>query len=1142
LEVCLFGAVQIHAGDNLLPPFPTQRSRELFAALAANPNYPHPRTTLAGALWPEKSEDKARASLNTELWRVRQVLGKADQYLEQTRETVALNLPPEQVDTHRFRALVRRGDVPSLEKAVELYRGDFLDGCYADWCLLERERLRDLWQGALEGLLRHRESRGEPAEAIAFAKRLHALDPLREDIHRALMRLYAGLGDRPAALAQYQHCKAVLQQELGIPPMPETEALFAKIRQTAPLEDHWLARREATRRITGHRLAELRASKKYLPELYIPRPTLESRMDEFIRSETAGLILVGASGCGKTSFLARLAGKRIEQDDLVLLLDASTLTLDVRHEVTRLLWGAASISAEEALAALGRDAASKNRLVWIILDELSAFHDLGAGPAELLRRLDALVASVHRQSDVRAVKFVLACREHPWRLLALGGAANLNWQCYFNRQPLTIAQYTPEETRLAFDLYREHFKIANPFDDLPEETRERFRTPFFLRLAAETWQGKTIPATGSERRLFQEYFEQVVAGPGARQFIAGFTTRIARQRKAQIPLSGLRADPALQPALDGGPHSPFEQLVEAGVLEIVGSEFSPQLRFTHERLLEYLLARYYETQCAEGTLGEDCLIEMARGSWDFPALWGAALTWLLQNKDPDDFIRLAGSGSTEANHLATEGLAALHQEHPSLAGSFARRLFDLPFLDAKRIALFAASRMGETGLGLFKTASGSRDAATRQIVFVVVNAIYRRDPQLALAILHHLLDDIGLQTILTAPERLQLSLRILSLFTRYGLPKNLMDEADGLIHTVAVKNLRLPDENNKLGRSLVQRLLSANTTSWPADRNAVETVVRSGSLTGPERAAFSRVLASLKLREGGLDTVSQEDLSLLLVSPSDAVQILVHHQLCLWLNLRQEQALSVIQSLFDSTDIPSTRLWLLMAFQPLNAPGIERFQGDSLQALENLTARFAEENRGLFIEGASNGTLGLIGPIGFFPLGMRYARAQKFDFPLLSAYAASDPAGAAQYLRLLSPVGWFHPQEVLAVFEHKVDFRKPLHPQVLESLGLLWVSHPEVVDHFLRYVGASEVMQRQIHTSVDIEQTLRAINLIHNTDLRVSSILLGAPYGRWVTDSVFQGYVASQSLDEAASRFGQGLVEVYMQSGWRLKRILGLEK
>jgi len=1141
LEIRLLGNVQILEGDRFLPPFPTQRSRELFASLAARPNHPHSRITLAGNLWPEKTEEKARASLNTELWRVRQVLGNADSILDQTRDTVNLKILPEQVDIHQFRALVKRGHASALREAVSLYRGEFLEGCYADWCLIERETLADQFRAALEGLLRHSESRGELNEAISFAKKLHSLDPLREEMHRALMRLYAALGDRPAALAQYHACKAILNRELNVEPMPETEALSIKIRQTAPLEDHWSARREATRKITEHRLAEMRAARQYLTELHVPRPALEQKVDEFARSDAAALILIGHSGCGKTSLLARLAETRLAQGDLTLLLEASALTLDAQRDLTRQLWGSETIPAADALAALGRDASTRGRRVWILLDELNAFNDLGAGPADLLRRLDALAESVHQQGGGSSVKFILACREHAWRTITLGGI-RLNWQCYFERAPMPVETFHANETRAAFESYRRHFKIKNSFEDLSEEMRERFHSPFFLRLAAETWRGASIPRSGSGGLLFREYFERVAANPSARALMLELVTRIARQRQPSLPLADLRADPSLQTALADDPRSPLHQLLEAGALALGGNEFAPRLRFTHERLLEYLLAQYYDAQCDEGIIGEDCIVQMAHGAWDFPALWGAALTLLLLGKNADQFILLAESGFSEARQLATEGLAALHAEDAALARSLANRLLERPSIEAKRVALFAASRMGEDGFELFRSAAGSREAETRQAAIVVINAIHQSEPQVVLSILRHMLKDLGLRTFITASARLQVAMRILGFFTRYGLDKNLINDADRLIHTLTVKKLHLPSESNRVGRLLVQRLLAINTTSWPADRNAVESIARAGALSPNEETAFRRVLSCLKRRADGLDDVSLDDLQTLLHCPSDAVRYLAHHQLCLWLNLRQGQALQGIQALFDSANDPEIRLWLLMTFQPLNAPRLKPLSSEGLQTLEHLTARFAEENRGLFLNGVSHGTLGLFGPIGFFPLGMRYARAGRFDFPLLSAYLESQPESAPNYLCLLAPVGWFHPQETLALFAKHVNFKKPLDARVVESLGRIWVSHPEATEAFLRRVGLDEGTQRQVRAGAEIESTLRGINLIHNTDLRVSSILLGAPYGKWVTDSVFQGYVDSKSLDEAASRFGRGLVDVYMESGWRLKKILGLEK
>ena len=115
--------------------------------------------------------------------------------------------------------------VSALQQAIELYRGDFLDGFYDDWVLSERYRLESLYCDALAGLMAAREALGEHEAVLAVALRLLEQDSLREDAHRAAMRAYCRLGQRQAALAQYGRCQQMLQAELGIEPMAETLAL-----------------------------------------------------------------------------------------------------------------------------------------------------------------------------------------------------------------------------------------------------------------------------------------------------------------------------------------------------------------------------------------------------------------------------------------------------------------------------------------------------------------------------------------------------------------------------------------------------------------------------------------------------------------------------------------------------------------------------------------------------------------------------------------------------------------------------------------------------------------------------------------------------------------------------------------------------
>lgn len=116
-----------------------------------------------------------------------------------------------------------------LREAVELYRGDFLDGFYDDWILNERYRLETLFSEALARLMASHEAREEHDAALAAALRLLDHDPLREDAHRAAMRAYCRLGQRNAALAQYRRCREIMVEELGAEPMAETNELFRDI-------------------------------------------------------------------------------------------------------------------------------------------------------------------------------------------------------------------------------------------------------------------------------------------------------------------------------------------------------------------------------------------------------------------------------------------------------------------------------------------------------------------------------------------------------------------------------------------------------------------------------------------------------------------------------------------------------------------------------------------------------------------------------------------------------------------------------------------------------------------------------------------------------------------------------------------------
>jgi len=234
LRIHLLGQLELAFGGEVLPLPATARSRSLLAYLVTYRERPHPREVLADLFWPDRPRDKSLRSLSTALWHIRRVLPPGD-YILAGAQTAQFNPQSDYwLDVEKFESQLQdteRKDRTAasclrlLAACLQLYRGDFLEGCYDNWCLEERYRLEGLYLKALERLAAGHEGLGQPEKALRYAGLLLARDPLREDMHRAAIRLHARLGRRAEALRQAQWCRAVLRAELGIEPAPETTAL-----------------------------------------------------------------------------------------------------------------------------------------------------------------------------------------------------------------------------------------------------------------------------------------------------------------------------------------------------------------------------------------------------------------------------------------------------------------------------------------------------------------------------------------------------------------------------------------------------------------------------------------------------------------------------------------------------------------------------------------------------------------------------------------------------------------------------------------------------------------------------------------------------------------------------------------------------
>ena len=242
LSIRLFGRLKVWDGAGGEVKLSGRKPRALLAYLALNAGEAQPRDRLATLLWGDRFEEQARQSLRQCISKLRKTLGDAEPGILLTNgDDVGLNADATDIDAGNFVRLAAEGTADTLATAAGLYGGGLIEGldvkeaAFEDWIGAERARFNDLACEVLAKLSHHQATAGDTGAAIETARRLVALDPLREEAHRALMRLYVQTGRRAQALKQFQVCAEGLRRDLGAEPEAETARLYAEIqRQEAP--------------------------------------------------------------------------------------------------------------------------------------------------------------------------------------------------------------------------------------------------------------------------------------------------------------------------------------------------------------------------------------------------------------------------------------------------------------------------------------------------------------------------------------------------------------------------------------------------------------------------------------------------------------------------------------------------------------------------------------------------------------------------------------------------------------------------------------------------------------------------------------------------------------------------------------------
>ncbi|MDO9707975.1 BTAD domain-containing putative transcriptional regulator [Paracraurococcus lichenis] len=214
-----------------VPALPRSRkARALLAMLGLAAGAPVPRARLGALLWSGRGEEQRRTSLRQALHELQEALAEAGAPAVVAGRD-ALALPAEQVWVDAVevaRAGAARPGALDLLTAELLADLDGVDPALDAWLAAERQRLRAHAAGEAQALLA---AASEPGAIAAAARRLLAIDPGQEEAWRSLVRAELARGERGAALAACEACRAALAARHGAAPAAETEALERAVRE-----------------------------------------------------------------------------------------------------------------------------------------------------------------------------------------------------------------------------------------------------------------------------------------------------------------------------------------------------------------------------------------------------------------------------------------------------------------------------------------------------------------------------------------------------------------------------------------------------------------------------------------------------------------------------------------------------------------------------------------------------------------------------------------------------------------------------------------------------------------------------------------------------------------------------------------------
>ncbi|MCE7988723.1 MAG: hypothetical protein DYG89_46810 [Caldilinea sp. CFX5] len=326
LKLFCFGTLRLEV--DAAPVTFTPKANALLLYLAVTQRA-HSRDLLADLLWSEMNNQQARDNLRYLLPELRRPL--RDYLMISTKDIAFNQQAPFWVDVAQVcGVLTSQPDAiatPALQAALDLYQGEFLAGfsvrnapVFEAWVVQQREALHTL---AVQGAYTLAERYWQQAayqSGLAATQRLLQWEPWHEAGHRLQMQLLVATGQRTAALAHYERCRAILAEELGVAPEAATIALYEQIR-TGTFDRLTSLFWQADKVTTNHPVTQSPALLHNLPSnltSFFGREAEIEQISALLTDARYRLVtLVGEGGSGKTRLALAVAQRLLDSSAVV---------------------------------------------------------------------------------------------------------------------------------------------------------------------------------------------------------------------------------------------------------------------------------------------------------------------------------------------------------------------------------------------------------------------------------------------------------------------------------------------------------------------------------------------------------------------------------------------------------------------------------------------------------------------------------------------------------------------------------------------------------------------------------------------------------------------------------------------------------